>query len=147
MMWEQHDPSFGGSSTHQAHPSCAGGADLLFFFARSSSGRTKSKLELPLCSSARAVPFQRCQQCSAFHSFYVGRSERSNCVIGACFVVNVDPFDIHQGSVGDCWLLSAISALWRFKILVAPKRLPGTPIRHRSIRSNANKEPRLWFFL
>ena len=75
---------------------------------------------LPLLAEA-AVAKDRVTQSLSYHGCPVGKK----CALpgrGQGFfdapnlklIGDVDPTDVHQGGVGDCWLLSAISALAEF---------------------------------
>ena len=59
---------------------------------------------------------------------------------GIKIIQNVDPGDIHQGSVGDCWLLSAISALAEFDGAIF-ELFKKTPNMHQMPRSGPNRYP------
>ena len=57
---------------------------------------------------------------------------------GIKIIENVDPGDIHQGGVGDCWLLSAISALAEFDGAVF-ELFKNTPDMHEMPRPGPNR--------
>ena len=57
---------------------------------------------------------------------------------GIKIIKNVDPGDIHQGSVGDCWLLSAISALAEFDGAIF-ELFKKTPDMHQMPRAGPNR--------
>jgi len=55
------------------------------------------------------------QQSRLAEPLYPGRGKGCGDVPTLNLLRNIDPFDVQQGQVGDCWLLSAISALAEYE--------------------------------